>query len=1838
MNNNKYQHRLQRAAELIDRLQKRLDEIQALPSNQKQANSDIAITGMACRFPGGINSPNEFWNSLLNNHDGITKVPNDRWDADALYHSDYRKIGHIVTRNGGFLDDPKKFDASFFGISPKEAATLDPQQRLLLEVGWHALEDAGIVPAKQDDKTVGIFIGISSQDYSQQLLSRDLDEQDAYVATGNAHSVAAGRLSYCFGFTGPSIVVDTACSSSLVAVHLACQSLQAGECDIALVGGVNRILNPDGSVIFSRAQMISPDGRCKVFDAKADGFTRAEGCGMVVMKRKGDLKIDDNHLATILGSAVNQDGRSSGLTVPNGPSQQKVIRAALKKAGLTHDDIDYIEAHGTGTSLGDPIEVGSIAEVFAGREHPILLGSVKANLGHMEAAAGIGGLIKTVLAMQHRVIPRQIHFETPNPHIHWGQRRNSEPLVQVACPQTVWPDYRGNELPQAGISSFGFSGTNAHVILQGISNHSKSYDEISKGKDLLLLSAHNESALNELAKAYKQELTNWESAGISWQMLCRNTIQNRGQFSQRLALSAESYSEANKALQAYLDQNKNDHLYSHFDLKQDRLFKSKKLAFVFTGQGSQWPKMGKALYENHGTFRQVIDECDAWVCSQLDWSLKHLLFESDSELLAQTQFTQPAIFSIQCALFKTLTAWGIQPQAVLGHSIGEFAAAVCAGSLSLLDGLKLVTTRGKLMQELPSDGGMLIVRLAANKCEDHLASWNSNNTGEICIAADNGPELCVISGSLKDLDKFASILKQDYVMTMALEVSHAFHSTLMSPMTEEFSLQLKDINHDHMKMAFYSTLTGDDLRNSEYKMLNLDYWHNHILHPVRFCEASNALINDGYTHIVEIGPQPHLSSMLKSVDVSDDLTILSCMRQDESDLTSLYKSLATLFVEGWDLMPTQLTQAVALPNYPFQHQPYWYSCKPTSKQSVSIRQNDKELLGHHLPLPGSVEQRYHSRWNINTREWFADHDVFGVPVLPATSFIALSLKMGEKLYQNKALAIENIDFHQALLIDKELEIQSVIADKSNKGNQAYFQIFSRDPQLSEDDWQLHAGGTMINTEIDACQTTISMNEWQTQCKSEVDVEDCYRKLKKQNIGYGDLFKAQQRIFIDQESRRVFSKISLSSKLRAELKEFTLHPILLDACLQSIVGLFLDQESTQSYLPASVNKITLCTELHDVIDNCYCALQVDDSAETLLADLAIFDDKENIIVCIHGLQLRRANLQQLKSSNNSNLAELPQNSNESYEEWLYRIHWRPTLAPSSNQFSHPKKQFAKLIPRFSDQLAKPENQLYLNCLKDLNKLAIAYAAYILHELEITDDLIITEHKALFGRIKLLAANTKAQDLKQLQSRCYEMKLKYKDAHAELSLLQSCAESMPSILTGKISALEVLFPKGDSERLASLYQESPGAKLMNQMVADLVANLISKKPEGLRILEIGAGTGGTTSAILPLIKSESLHKYYFTDISSSLLSAAQNKFSDYNNVDFILLDISQKPQQQNLILESFDLIIASNVIHATPNIHDSLSNCSSLLAPGGQLILLEMTESLAFLDLIFGLTEGWWNFCDDRVDNGHALLNEDQWISHLQKSGFENTEILYPEQTKDIKDLSQSLIISKRKPVKPARYLSIGNASKHFTKQLKKQIKQHALLDDINLLANVIKQLHQDKNVKKFEILFLALQSKDSGIEKEIQQLLLLIQNLTKLSFCDINFTIITSGATGPEGSLTTPVHNALLGFLKVIRLEHPELNAHYMDLDPDIDSEQQVKSLQDALKCQGHSSAKHEGMVIRNGLYYFPQLEHSPDALKPELCKQNNHAVNLVAGDSPGLEHLQFKQAERRPPDKNEIEI
>ncbi|MCC6191427.1 MAG: type I polyketide synthase [Anaerolineales bacterium] len=905
---------------------------------ERRQREPIAIVGIGCRFPGRAHSPQDFWNLLATGANAVTRIPANRWDAEAYYDPNPEAPGKAYTTYGAFLEGIDEFDAQFFSIAPIEAASMDPQQRLLLEVSWEALEHGGLAGASLRGSRTGIFTGICNSDYLLYTLgSRDPQRVDAFAGTGSANSIAAGRLSYFYDFHGPNFPIDTACSSSLAALHLAVQSLRNRECDMALAAGVSAMLAPEPYVYFAKTRALSAGPKSYTFDARADGYVRGEGCGVLVLKRLIDAEAaGDRVLAVIRGTAMNHDGRTGGLTAPNGPAQQDVIRAALANAGVVPDEVTYVETHGTGTPLGDPIEVQALGAAYRAaapaKKRKLYIGAVKTNIGHLEGAAGIAGAIKAALMLHHRELVPHLHFEQPSPHIPWADLP-----VEVVTARRPWP--AGQPL-LAGISAFGFSGTNVHVIMEAASEPAAGGREsgaptrqasawlgeaarpqVGRRTHVLPMSARTVTGLKRLAGRYAAHLR--QPAAPPLGDICHTAAIGRAHFPHRLAVVGADAIEIAERLQAFEQGNGSaPGLRAHHARPQA----PPRLVFQFSGQGAQFPGMGRDLYESEPLFRARLDECDQLLRPHLDISIRAAMFgapltgsaEKGPLALDETWLAQPALFAFEYALASLWRSWGLEPEAVIGHSIGEYVAACLAGVFTLEDALYLVAARGRLMQALPRAGAMVAAFAPETRVEAALVG----KVG-VDIAAVNGPDHVVLSGVREAVLATADELEIAGVATRSLRVSHAFHSPLMEPVLQEYQRIAAEVAYHPPRLPMIANLTGRFFGPGEAP--DTAYWTRHVRQTVRYFDGLQTLVAGGYSLFVEVGPRAVLTDLGQHIAPEAGHWLASCRPNHQ---TALYDSLAALYGHGcpidWEAVyPRGQHRRVDLPTYPFEHKRYW---------------------------------------------------------------------------------------------------------------------------------------------------------------------------------------------------------------------------------------------------------------------------------------------------------------------------------------------------------------------------------------------------------------------------------------------------------------------------------------------------------------------------------------------------------------------------------------------------------------------------------------------------------------------------------------------------------------------------------------------------------------------------------------------------------------------------------------------------------------------------------------------------------------------------------------------------
>lgn len=1214
-----------------------------------RTDEPIAIVSVACRFPAAPD-PEAFWKVLSDGVDAIQEIPDDRFDINEYYDPDPETPGKIYSRCGGFLEGIDGFDPEFFGISPREAVWIDPQQRLVLQTAWESLERAGYAPAALRGSRSGVFVGVGANEYSHLLSTGSVESIEAHFITGNALNVIAGRLAFTLGLEGPAMVVDTACSSSLVAVHQACQALQSGDCDLALAGGVNVLLSPATTIATSRARMLSPDGRCKTFDAAADGYVRGEGCGMLVLKRLSDAVRDGDRIrAVIRGSAVNQDGASGGLTVPNGGAQQRVISAALARAGVAGRDVDYLEAHGTGTSLGDPIEVQAAGAVFGvdrDPNRPLLIGSVKTNFGHLESASGVAGLIKVVLSLENETLPQHLHFRTPSPHIPWAQL-----AVRVVDEATQWPV---TDRPRrAGVSSFGFSGTNAHVLIEEapretVAEEGEPADRVNGAAieaapnepvAVLPLSARSAEALTASA----QRLADWLAANPDVEIadVCFTAGTGRSHFEHRAALVVDSVEGARELLSGLAEGRQAP------GAVRGVCGDPPKTAWLFTGQGSQYPGMARALFDTEPVFRDVLTRCAEAVDEMLPRPLLEVVFDTDSddgETLRHTAFAQPALFAVEMGLARLWQSWGVEPDVVLGHSVGQYSAACVAGVFGLEDGARLLAERGRLFGSLPDGGRMVAVFTDAERVEDFADEY-----ARISVAAYNGANT-VLSGPGEDLEQLVAAFTEEGIRCTWLDTSHAFHSELLDPVLAEFEAFAAQLEYAVPTRPLVCNRTGAVLTGAT---LDASYWRRHARQPVQFAESVRTLADLGCTVLMEIGPQPVLTAAALGIwpESSASPRVIASLRKGTDGLRQMADALSAAYVAGHRLefaaQHHQPRRKLDLPTYPFQNRRYW----PKTTGIRSDGAAGSGILGTAQDL-ASGDVVYTSLLSVKSQPWLSDHIIYGTVVVPGATYAAMALAAVETPAE-----VRDLFFYEPIILgDKDSREVQLTLRGADDGNGWTFEVHSRPYGDRESDWSLNAGGRVVGgvEEEPAPDPTDTVLEQLTRTRP----QQLFDTFVENELAWGPTWRSSLKSLWVGTGEAV-GDLAVGSELAEHIGREPIHPVLLDLCT-GIAGAALLAATEEAdidadlFLPLRYGRVVLHERLPRRF---YCRARwltggVD--SETQVFDLDFVDRDGRYLGGIREFTVKRAPREALLRGLGGDTTRL-----------LYRLGWRETPLPAAS---------------------------------------------------------------------------------------------------------------------------------------------------------------------------------------------------------------------------------------------------------------------------------------------------------------------------------------------------------------------------------------------------------------------------------------------------------------------------------------------------------------------------------------------------------------------------------------------
>ncbi len=1182
----------------------------------RRSGEPIAIIGMACRFPGGAESPADYWQLLYEGRDAVRAL-------DARWKLVGARPAPDVPSWAGLLAEVDRFDAEFFGISPREATTLDPQQRLLLEIAWEAFEDARIAPGSLEGSLTGVFLGACWLDYADSVRQMPAEAKDAYATTGNLLSLAAGRVSYTLGLQGPCVTVDTACSSSLVAVHQACDALRQGECGLALAGGVNLILSPESMAAMTRVQALSADGRCRTFDASANGYVRGEGCGAVVLKRLSDAQRDGDRIwALVRGSAVNQDGRSNGLTAPNGPAQESMLRAALRAARISPQAVGYVETHGTGTPLGDPIEFEALRNVIGAPRADgsrCVVGAVKTSIGHLEAAAGIAALMKAVLALHHESIPKNLNFRTLNPRI-----RQAGSALDIAIERVPW---QRRDTPRiAGVSGFGISGTNAHVVIEEAPVVTAPTPAPARSAELVVLSARTPQALRAYAARLREHVD--AHPELSLADLAYSLITTRSPMESRLALAVSSREELREALE--------DALAGPADGSGGV---PPKVVFVFPGQGSQWLGMGRNLLDEEPAFTEALGACDRAIAAETGWSvLEELKAPAEKSHLDRIDVVQPVLFAMEVALAALWRSWGVEPHAVIGHSMGEIAAACVAGALSIEDGVAVICRRSALMKRVSGQGEMALVELSIDEARTEIAGLEDR----VGLAVSNASRSTVLSGDPAALAQVLAKLEGRGVFCRRVKVDVASHSPQMDPLLDELVSKVAGVAPRPAQVPIRSTVTGEMLAGPE---LTARYWADNLRQPVRFAQAVKGLFAEGFTIFVEMSPHPVLLSAVEEIrkEVRSRGVAAGSLRREQPERRTLLESLGILHLHGHALDAGRLFPSggcrVPLPTYPWQRQRYWVAA--ASPQRRGGKATGHPLLGVRVPVAGA-DAVYEAALSTQDPTWLSDHRVAQHVVVPGAALAELVRAAAEDQSGGRASQVTGLVMQAPLMVPESGErlVQVVLTDGG--GQASIYSLASEAPPGA--DWTLHATAEVSAAPV-ASPAPVDLAGIRRRCSETVDVAAVYARFSSLGLNYGPAFRGLRALW--KGPGEALAEVALPQGLEAD--GYGVHPALLDAALQAVIGA-LGVELDGPQLPFELGRfaVHLAAAPAALV---HVRLEAP-KAEGVAADVSLMDGSGALVAEVGRLRLRRADL---ASFGRAGVAVVP--------DAFYRLEWPTADAPA-----------------------------------------------------------------------------------------------------------------------------------------------------------------------------------------------------------------------------------------------------------------------------------------------------------------------------------------------------------------------------------------------------------------------------------------------------------------------------------------------------------------------------------------------------------------------------------------------
>ncbi len=1549
----------------------------------------IAIIGIGCRFPGGVNDTEAFWKLLAEGRDAVTEIPSDRWNIERFYDAELGLTGKSIAKRGGFLDQIDQYDPQFFGISPREAPYIDPQQRLVLETAWEAIEDAGQVLDFENGTNIGVFMGVSHTDYQNiQGGATDRKGISAHSSTGNAHSIAANRISYCLNLSGPSLAMDTACSSALTAVHFACESLLAGRCDMALAGGVTVIITPDGFIGFSQAGMLSTDGKCKAFAAEANGFVRGEGAGVVLLKPLSKAIADGDPIqGVILGSALNQDGHTNGISLPSTEAQAALVREACRDAGIHPSEVSYVEAHGTGTAVGDPIEANALAEALCvDREDDNVLpiGSVKTNLGHLETAAGVVGLIKGMLVLKRGQIPPSLHFENPSPHIDMKGLKLRVPTTLESFPKN------GKRLI-AGVNSFGFGGANAHVIIaeppaveipdQGPIAADRSWP--------LVISARSEDSLKATAGRLADWIDDHELGNGVSPVLPKLTYTlgaRRNHHSHRLTLVGSSSAEVSEELRGFAAGEPVTVARNSFTPRPEF---APRIGFVMSGQGPQWWAMGRELMRKEPVFREVMEACEAAMRPHASFSLLEELARDEADTrIQQTEIAQPAIFAMQVALVALWKSLGVEPSAVVGHSVGEVAAAHIAGILSLEEGARIIVLRARMMHECARGQGTM---LAVSLSEEEALEIISRHDTTVSIAAFNGPKSLTLAGKQESLEAIRAELEPKNTFARFVRVDHPYHHAMMQPAADNLVNNLPGISPQEETLPFFSTVTGARCAGEDCVA---SHWGRGIRQPVQFVKAVNAVADFGVDVWLEISSHPALSMSIKECLATNEIKgqVTASTRRDREHESFLEAALELhrggVLIDFKGLTPSR--ELLTLPAYAWDRARWWHEC--SELREARLAPGGKGFLDSRQPR---ATPTWTCRLDNRHMAFLKDHKVDTHVIFPAAAFVEMALEAGQQLFEGRPFAIEDFEIRRPLILPESpseltIEITYEPAERT-------FTIQSRFEKTTT--WSVHVIGSMRSERTESSFGNSTLEAPDADLHEE-GVGAFYGHMSDLGLRYGEEFKPVRELAAG--NGKSAGRVSLSENIAGRASEYALHPVLMDGALHvfSAGSKTVEDRKAKMKLPVRFARILF---LRSPGASARVRAKVLHFNEELIEGrIGLYDEAGHPCVLIDGFR-----------AVSMSAARRPGASGGS-RDLVYNVDWErtaPTVAVAP-QTIVPLAQLRDAAEVALDEVIGLRGRRDLETVMAAeDDLAAAQVASGLREMGVSGEFSAESLKiaplmqTVFGRLmdKLTkrglltakdgsynptAAFTAVADSAEKQLKSF---ITSHPGHLPEGLLcaSSCGE-LGAILTGGKDAVQVLFGGTNAELLDHFYGDGLLSSHWMVSIATGVQEAARHQPEGrgLRILEVGAGTAGLAAQLLPLLE-RGVHHYTFTDVSAGFFSAANQKLAAFPEVEYKVLNLEKPFADQDFEAGSFDFIVGTNVLHAVADVRMTLKMLNDLLAPGGTLMFMDVASPSLWTEAVFGLTEGWWHLTDRDLRPDQPLMQRAQWEAALKEVGFAET---------------------------------------------------------------------------------------------------------------------------------------------------------------------------------------------------------------------------------------------------------